>query len=111
MILKYSNSFLVSTCNSGTPPKNIISGHIVPYNFKNDIINAFDLGKEETEKFVKVRFFEELVAFLEKVKKLNLHTFLDENKSLQVRNLLLFSKTINFFSRDYQQLVLNKILT
>ena len=48
MILKYSNSFLVSTCNSVTPLKNIVSGHIVPYNFKNNIINTFDLGKEET---------------------------------------------------------------
>ena len=60
-----------------TSLKNIVSDHIVPYDFKNDIISVFDLRKEETEKFVKARFFEELVAFFEKVKKLNLHTFLD----------------------------------
>ena len=66
--------------------------------------------KEQTEKFVKARFVEELVAFFQAVKKLNLHTFLDESESLEVRNLLLFSKTIKFFSQDYQQLALNEIL-
>ena len=101
---------MVSPCDSATPLKNIISDHIVPYDFKNDITNVFVLGKEETEKFVKARFFEELVAFFKKVKKLNLHTLLDKKKSLQVRKLLLFSKTTKFFSQDYQQLALNEIL-
>ena len=101
---------MVSPSNSATSLKNIISDHIVPYDFKNDITNAFVLGKEETEKFVKARFFEELVAFFKKVKNPNLHTLLAENKSLQVKNLLLFSKTTKFFSQDYQQLALNEIL-
>ena len=34
--------FSVSPCDSVTPLKNIISGHIIPYDFKNDIINAFE---------------------------------------------------------------------
>ena len=52
-----------------TSLKNIVSDHIVPYDFKNDIINVFDLRKEETEKFVKARFFWGISGILWKGKK------------------------------------------
>ena len=83
-IMKYSNPFFVSPCDRKIPLKNIISGHIVAGDFTNEVINALDIGKKATDQFVKARFVEKTTPFFEKIKKMNLHTFSDENKPLKV---------------------------
>ena len=83
----HANPFFFNSIGSKSPLKNIISGSIVKDEHRHEVLHAKSIGKESSDQFIKERFIEKTVPFWNPVKKLKLHTFTSQNKTIKLPSI------------------------